>query len=98
MLSEKDLESILAEGAALSTEEAIAYAQHGRGERKHPTSGWASLTPAERDVVRRVNEIRGRYVACRLRAHPKAAAARGLFHPCSPVLRGVAGGVRSLPA
>jgi DNA-binding CsgD family transcriptional regulator len=41
-----------AEGAALSTEEAIAYAQRGRGERKRPASGWASLTPAERDVVR----------------------------------------------
>ena len=40
------------EGAALSTEEAIAYAQRGRGERKRPTSGWGSLTPAERDVVR----------------------------------------------
>jgi hypothetical protein len=33
------------EGAALSTEEAIAYAQRGRGERKRPLSGWASLTP-----------------------------------------------------
>jgi len=41
MLSEKDLESVLGEGAALSTEEPIAYAQHGRGKRKHPTSGWA---------------------------------------------------------
>ena len=30
-----------AEGAALSTEEAIAYAQRGRGERKRPTRGWA---------------------------------------------------------
>jgi hypothetical protein len=27
------------------------YAQRGRGERKRPTSGWASLTPTERDVV-----------------------------------------------
>ena len=38
---------------AMSNEEAIAYAQRGRGERKRPASGWASLTPAERDVVRR---------------------------------------------
>ena len=45
-----------AEGAALSVEEAIAYAQRGRGERKRPTSGWASLTPSERDVVRLVSE------------------------------------------
>ncbi|HEX4558807.1 MAG TPA: LuxR C-terminal-related transcriptional regulator [Mycobacterium sp.] len=45
-----------AEGAALSTEEAIAYAQRGRGERKRPTSGWQSLTPMEHDVVRLVSE------------------------------------------
>jgi hypothetical protein len=30
---------------SLKTDEAIAYAQRGRGERKRPTSGWASLTP-----------------------------------------------------
>ena len=44
------------EGAALSTKEAIAYAQRGRGERKRPTSGWGSLTPMENDVVRLVRE------------------------------------------
>jgi DNA-binding CsgD family transcriptional regulator len=55
-MGEKDFESEWAEGAALSTEEAIAYAQRGRGERKRPTSGWASLTPTERDVVRLVSE------------------------------------------
>ena len=47
----EDFDAAWAEGAALSTEEAIAYAQRGRGERKRPTSGWASLTPTERDVV-----------------------------------------------
>jgi DNA-binding CsgD family transcriptional regulator len=31
---------------------AVAYAQRARGERKRPTSGWASLTPTESDVVR----------------------------------------------
>jgi tetratricopeptide (TPR) repeat protein len=51
-LGDSDFESAWAEGAALSTDEAIAYAQRGRGERKRPSSGWASLTPAERDVVR----------------------------------------------
>ncbi len=55
-LGDKDFEAAWAEGAALSTEEAIAYAQRGRGERKRPTSGWASLTPAELDVVRLVSE------------------------------------------
>jgi hypothetical protein len=32
-LGEQDFDSAWAEGAAMSTEEAIAYAQHGRGER-----------------------------------------------------------------
>ena len=65
-LGENDFDSSWAEGAALSTEEAIAYAQRGRGERKRPASGWASLTPTERDVVRLVsdglanNDIAGR--------------------------------------
>ncbi|HKA51862.1 MAG TPA: LuxR C-terminal-related transcriptional regulator [Candidatus Dormibacteraeota bacterium] len=43
-----------AEGARLSPEEAIAYAARGRGERKRPARGWASLTPSEREVVRLV--------------------------------------------
>ena len=55
-MGEHDFDSAWAEGASLSTEEAIAYAQRGRGERKRPTSGWASLTPAELDVVRLVSE------------------------------------------
>jgi DNA-binding NarL/FixJ family response regulator len=55
-LGDEDFQSAWAEGAALSTEEAIAYAQRGRGERKRPTSGWGSLTPTERDVVRLVSE------------------------------------------
>ena len=65
-MGENDFDSVWAEGAALSVEEAIAYAQRGRGERKRPTSGWASLTPTERDVVRLVsdglanNDIAGR--------------------------------------
>ena len=55
-LGNKDFDSAWAEGAALSAEEAIAYAQRGRGERKRPTSGWGSLTPTERDVVLLVSE------------------------------------------
>jgi len=55
-LGEQDFDSAWAEGAALSTEEAIAYAQRGRGERKRPASGWASLTPADRDIVQLVSE------------------------------------------
>lgn len=40
----------------MSTDEAITYAQRGRGERKRPFSGWASLTPTEHDVVKLVRE------------------------------------------
>ena len=51
-LGEEAFHSAWAQGAALSTNEAIAYAQRGRGERRRPTTGWESLTPTERDVVR----------------------------------------------
>jgi predicted ATPase/class 3 adenylate cyclase len=44
-MGEKNFDASWAEGAALSTEQAIAYAQRGHGERKRPASGWASLTP-----------------------------------------------------
>jgi DNA-binding CsgD family transcriptional regulator len=71
-MGEKDFESAWAEGAALSTEEAIAYAQRGRGKRKRPTSGWASLTPAERDVVRLVSEgLANNDIATRLFVSPR---------------------------
>jgi DNA-binding CsgD family transcriptional regulator len=71
-LGEKDFDAAWAEGAALSTEEAIAYARRGRGERKRPTSGWASLTPAERDVVRLVSEGLGNNdIATRLFVSPR---------------------------
>jgi DNA-binding CsgD family transcriptional regulator len=38
-------------GGGLSLADAVAYARRGRGERQRPQIGWASLTPAERDVV-----------------------------------------------
>lgn len=55
-LGERAFESAWAEGAALSTGEAIAYARRGRGERKRPSSGWASLSPTKLDVVRLLSE------------------------------------------
>jgi predicted ATPase/class 3 adenylate cyclase/DNA-binding CsgD family transcriptional regulator len=71
-MGKNDFDSVWAEGAALSTEEAIAYAQRGRGQRKRPTSGWASLTPAERDVVRLVSEGLGNnQIATRLFVSPR---------------------------
>jgi len=51
-----DFETAWAEGAKLSIEDAIAYAARGRGERKRPSTGWASLTPSELEVVRLVGE------------------------------------------
>ncbi len=44
------------EGAKLTAHDAIAYAARGRGERKRPATGWASLTPSELEVVRLVGE------------------------------------------
>ncbi|OBI48258.1 LuxR family transcriptional regulator [Mycobacterium sp. E787] len=71
-LGQKDFDAIRAEGAALSTEEAIAYAQRGRGERKRPPSGWGSLTPMENDVVALVREGLGnKEIGARLFVSPR---------------------------
>jgi DNA-binding CsgD family transcriptional regulator len=56
----------------MSIEEAIAYTKRGRGERKRPSSGWASLTPTERDVVRLVGEgLANKGIAERLFISPR---------------------------
>ena len=55
-LGGEDFDATWAEGAAMSTEEAIAYARRGRGERKRPAKGWGSLTPTENKVVSLVAE------------------------------------------
>jgi len=71
-LGDSDFDAAWAEGAALSTEEAIAYAQRGRGERKRPTSGWGSLTPTERQVVQLVSEgLANNDIATRLFVSPR---------------------------
>jgi predicted ATPase/class 3 adenylate cyclase/DNA-binding CsgD family transcriptional regulator len=75
-LGQGDFDAAWAEGAALSTEEAIAYAQRGRGERKRPSTGWASLTPAECDVVKLVAEgLTNKDVAGRLFVSPRTVQA-----------------------
>jgi DNA-binding CsgD family transcriptional regulator len=72
VMGENDFDAAWAEGAALSTDEVIAYAQRGRGERKRPSSGWASLTPTELDVVRLVSEGLGnKDIAARLFISPR---------------------------
>lgn len=71
-LGDGDFDAAWEEGAALSTDEAIAYAQRGRGERKRPSSGWDSLTPTELDVVRLVGEgLPNKDIATRLFVSPR---------------------------
>ena len=71
-LDDSEFDAAWAEGAALSVEEAIAYAQRGRGQRNRPASGWGSLTPAESDVVRLVSEGLGsKDIATRLFISPR---------------------------
>jgi DNA-binding CsgD family transcriptional regulator len=71
-MSQNDFDVCWAEGAALPTAEAIAYAQRGRGERKRPSTGWAALTPTELDVVRLVSAGLGnKDIATRLFISPR---------------------------
>ncbi|MGH3692771.1 MAG: LuxR C-terminal-related transcriptional regulator [Pseudonocardiaceae bacterium] len=42
-------------GAALTSNEALAYVRRARGERKRPSHGWNSLTPTELEVVRHIS-------------------------------------------
>ena len=55
------------QGQALTLDDAVAYAARQGGGRKRPATGWASLTPAEREVVRLVSEgLRNDAIARRL--------------------------------
>jgi DNA-binding CsgD family transcriptional regulator len=76
VIAQNDFDNAWTEGAQLSTDEAVAYARRGRGERKRPDSGWESLTPAEHDVVRLVCEGLGnKEVATRLFVSPRTVQA-----------------------
>ena len=71
-MGDNDFEAAWAEGASLSTDEAIAYAQRGRGERRRPSTGWASLTPTELDVARLLAEgLPNKDIATRLFISPR---------------------------
>lgn len=76
VLGSNDFDTAWTEGAALSAEEAIAYAQRGRGERRRADSGWASLTRAELEVVKLISEGLGnKDVAARLFVSPRTVQA-----------------------
>lgn len=55
-LSPEEFTDAWGQGASLSVAEAVTYASKGRGRRQRPSTGWASLTEAERNVVRLVTE------------------------------------------
>jgi predicted ATPase/class 3 adenylate cyclase/DNA-binding CsgD family transcriptional regulator len=48
----------VAEGGAMSLDEAVSFAQRARGRRGRPAYGWDSLTPTEQDVVALITEGR----------------------------------------
>ena len=55
------------QGQQLTVDDAVAYAARKGGGRKRPAAGWASLTPAELEVVRLVGEgLRNDAIARRL--------------------------------
>jgi len=55
------------EGEVLTLDDAVAYAARKGGGRKRPATGWASLTPAELEVVRLATEgLRNEAIARRL--------------------------------
>jgi ATP/maltotriose-dependent transcriptional regulator MalT len=71
-LGESNFQVARNEGAALTIEEAIAYVRRGRGERNRTSSGWGSLTPAERDVIRLVSEgLSNKDIGTRLFVSPR---------------------------
>jgi predicted ATPase/DNA-binding CsgD family transcriptional regulator len=51
-LGDRSFGQAWAGGARLTLDEAVAHIRRSRGARRRPTTGWASLTPTELDVVR----------------------------------------------
>lgn len=75
-MSPEDFAAAWEEGARLSTDEAIAYVQRGRGERRRSTTGWDSITRAELDVVKLAGDGLGnKEIAARLFVSPRTVQA-----------------------
>lgn len=75
-MSPTDFERRWSQGIALSTAEAITYAcrgeRGGKDDSKRPSSGWASLTPAELNVVRLISSgMRDKDIAAQLSVSPR---------------------------
>lgn len=71
-MGDSEFDDAWAEGTALSIDEAIAYAQRGRGARKRPTSGWGALTPTELEVALLVGEgLSNKEIGVRLFISPR---------------------------
>lgn len=51
-LGDEPYEAAVAEGRALTMNDAVAYVRRARGSRKRPPGGWESLTPTELQVAR----------------------------------------------
>jgi DNA-binding CsgD family transcriptional regulator len=67
VLGEETFAQAWKQGQGLTLDDAVAYAARKSGGRKRPPTGWASLTPAEREVVRFVGEgLRNDAIARRL--------------------------------
>ncbi|WP_297774334.1 LuxR C-terminal-related transcriptional regulator [Mycobacterium sp.] len=71
-LGQEAFDTAWSDGNTLTTDEAIGYAQRGRGVRGRPASGWESLTPTERGVIRLVSEgLPNKDIAARLFISPR---------------------------
>ena len=67
VLGEERFTQAWEQGHGLTLDDAVAYAARKGGGRKRPATGWASLTPAELEVVRLVGEgLRNDAIARRL--------------------------------